>query len=329
MSTNTRTVAVVTTFGPSGKKILETTPGIKTIPFSPTLPHEEFVALLAKNAPVHAIVLGQHHVGAREIAACGGLQVVARNGVGYDNVDTKAMTEAGAALMVVGEANSPAVAEQAMSMLLSLIKNGERQNRLVREGRWTDRMTELGADLYRKSLLVVGCGRIGSRTTRRAAAFEMDVMVYDPYVDDAVIAAAGGRRVTDLDAAIAKADAISLHCPKTAETVNLMDARRLALMKPSAILINTARGGIVDEAALADALTRKAIAGAGLDVLAQEPPPADHPLFKFENVIFAPHTAGVNHDALERMAQQAVANILSVFEGRINAANVINKDVLK
>lgn len=328
MSTNTRTVAVVSTFGPAGKKRLETHPGIKTISFSATLPHDEFVALLAQNAPVHAIVLGQHKVGATEIAASGGLEVVARNGVGFDNVDLVAMSAAKVPLMVVGEANSPAVAEQALSMLLSLMKNGARQSALVRAGRWNDRMTELGGDLYHKTLLVVGCGRIGSRTTKRAAAFEMRTLVYDPYVSDAVITAAGGTRVTDLDKAIAEADAITLHCPKTPDTTGLINARRLALMKPSAILINTARGGIVDEAALADALAAKKIAGAGLDVLAEEPPPADHPLFKFENVIFAPHTAGVNHDALTRMAGAAVDNILSVFEGQIIRANVINQDVL-
>ena len=125
------------------------------------------------------------------------------------------------------------------------------------------------------------------------------------------------------------ADVLTLHCPRTPETIGLINAARLALLKPTALLINTARGGIVEEAALFDALQHGRIAGAGLDVLEQEPPPVDHPLFKLPNVVFAPHMAGVTREALDRMSIVSVENVLSVFDGRPIVGNVINKDVLR
>ncbi len=327
MSTNSKTIAVVSTFGAPGRKMLEQRPEVRIVPFSAFMPADEFLALLAREAPIHAIMLGNHKVSTPEIEATRELQVVARNGVGFDNVDLKALSAKGIPLMTVGIANSPSVAEAAMHFMLTLVKKGQEQSALVRESRWNDRMGSLGGDVYGKTLLVVGCGRIGSRMVKRAAAFEMRVLVFDPYVSADVIKSCGGEAVTDLDAALKIADVVSLHCPRTAETNGLIDARRLALMKPSAILVNTARGGIVDEAALHDALSRKVIAAAALDVLDIEPA-MNHPLFKLDNCMFAPHTAGVTVESLERMSIAAAENAISVFEGRIKAENVVNKDVL-
>jgi D-3-phosphoglycerate dehydrogenase len=157
---------------------------------------------------------------------------------------------------------------------------------------------------------------------------EMSVLVFDPYCAADDIAAAGCEAVADLDAALPRADVVTLHCPKTAETANLIDAARLARMKPAAYLINTARGGIVDEAALHAALQAGRLAGAGLDVFASEPPAADNPLLRLANVICAPHLAGVTREALERMGIQTVRNLLSVLDGTPLRANVVNPDVL-
>jgi D-3-phosphoglycerate dehydrogenase / 2-oxoglutarate reductase len=144
-----------------------------------------------------------------------------------------------------------------------------------------------------------------------------------------VVNAAGCTPVTDLEAALARADFVTLHCPKSPETVGLINAKRLALMKSTAYLVNTARGGIVDETALHAALLAGQIAGAGLDVFAEEPPPVSHPLLKLPNVIAAPHIAGVTKESVDRMGVQTALNVLSVFDGAPNRDNVVNKEVLK
>jgi D-3-phosphoglycerate dehydrogenase / 2-oxoglutarate reductase len=156
----------------------------------------------------------------------------------------------------------------------------------------------------------------------------MNVLIYDPYKPAAEIKAAGCEPVGDLDAALPRADFVSVHCPKTPETVGMFNAARLKLMKKTAYLVNTARGGIVEETALYDALSSGKLAGAGLDVFEQEPPPAGHSLFELPNVIIAPHVAGVTIEAVDRMSAQTARNILSVLDGEPIRQNVINQDVL-
>ena len=179
-----------------------------------------------------------------------------------------------------------------------------------------------------KTVLIIGFGRIGTRTAKRCLAMEMNVLVFDPYKPAADIKAAGCEPVADLNAALPRADFVSIHCPKNPETVGMFDADRLKRMKPTAYLINTARGGIVDEAALHTALVSGKLAGAGLDVFAQEPPPAGQALLALPNVIMAPHVAGVTVEAVDRMSEQTARNILSVLDGDPVRQNVINQDVL-
>jgi D-3-phosphoglycerate dehydrogenase len=157
---------------------------------------------------------------------------------------------------------------------------------------------------------------------------ETHVLIYDPYIYSETIRGSGYEPVQDLDEGVARADFITIHCPKTPETTGLFDSARLAKMKKTAYLVNTARGGIVDEKALYDALVGNRIAGAALDVFAQEPTPADNPLLTLKNFIAAPHVAGVTREAVERMAVVAVQNILSVIDGKPNRENVINREVL-
>jgi D-3-phosphoglycerate dehydrogenase / 2-oxoglutarate reductase len=183
-------------------------------------------------------------------------------------------------------------------------------------------------DLYGKTVLIIGFGRIGTRIAKRCLAMEMNVLVHDPYQSAEEIGSAGCEAVADLDAALPRADFVSIHCPKTSETVGMFDAVRLRRMKPQAYLINTARGGIIDEAALYDALTSGKLAGAGLDVFAQEPPPVPNALFELPNVIIAPHVAGVTREAVDRMSEQTARNILSALDGAPIRQNVINQDVL-
>jgi D-3-phosphoglycerate dehydrogenase len=177
-------------------------------------------------------------------------------------------------------------------------------------------------------VLIIGFGKIGTRSARRFAAMETHVLVYDPYMYSETIRGSGYEPVDDLDAAVARADFITIHCPKTPETIGLFDAARISKMKRTAFLVNTARGGIVDEKALYDALKNNRIAGAALDVFVEEPTPNDNPLLTLPNFIAAPHVAGVTKEAVDRMAIVAVQNILSVLDGKPTKDNVINREVL-
>jgi D-3-phosphoglycerate dehydrogenase len=184
-------------------------------------------------------------------------------------------------------------------------------------------------ELAAKTVLIIGFGRIGTRSARRCAAFDMTVLIYDPYVDQATIVSAGYTPVSDLDAALPRADFVSIHCPKNPATLGLFNAARLARMKKGAFIVNTARGGIIDEPALYAALTSGHIAGAGLDVFDEEPTPVHNDLLKLDTVIASPHIAGVTVEALAAMAVATAENILSVLDGNPNRENVINKEVLR
>ena len=256
------------------------------------------------------------------------LKVVCRHGVGYDLVDVPLLTKRGIALMITPEANAASVAEHALMLMLSLARNVVPVSAAVRRGDWKVRGQSSTVELGGRNVLIIGFGRIGTRTAKRCAAMEMNVLVYDPYKPAADIKAAGCEPVDGLDAALPRADFVSIHCPKTPETIGMFNAARLRLMKPAAYLINTARGGIVDEKALYDALVSGRLAGAGLDVFEQEPPPKGHSLFALANVITAPHVAGVTVEAVDRMSEQTARNLLSALDGDPIRANVINQDVL-
>ena len=329
MKKNSKVVAYQDSLAQAARDMLAARPEITQLAFAQHASHEHFLAFLKEHPHINALILGAQRVGPAEVPAAPGLEVVARIGVGYDMIDIPSLAPRRIPLMTAGTANSPSVAEEAFHLLFSLTKRAREHDRLVRDGRWSTRMTSMPSDIYGKTMLVVGFGRIGSRVVRRALAMEMNVHVFDPYVSPGDIKASGAVPVSRLDDALPLADVLTLHCPRTPETISMINAKRLALMKPTALLINTARGGLVDEAALFEALKSQKLAGAGLDVLEQEPPPTTHPLFALDNVVFAPHMAGVTREALERMSIASVENVLSVFDGQPIAGNVINKDVLR
>src|SRR4030081_3069163 len=328
MATNKKKILITESFSPKGRELFKDRDDIEVVEFPNMISAADFEAMLKEQAPVHGVALGATRFGQPELEASGDMKVVTRIGVGYDAVDVPALSRRKVPLMVAGTASSPSVAEQAMLMMLTLAKRAVEMHSMVKDGKWADRLGMLPYDLVRKTVLIVGFGRIGTRTAKRCLAMEMNVLIYDPYNPAAEIKAAGCEPVADLDAALPKADFVSIHCPKTPETVGMFDAVRLKRMKATAYLINTARGGIVDEPALYDALVSGKLAGAGLDVFDQEPPPAGHSLFALPNVIFAPHVAGVTREAVDRMSEQTARNILSVLDGDPLRQNVINQDVL-
>ncbi|RTL68198.1 MAG: hydroxyacid dehydrogenase [Hyphomicrobiales bacterium] len=327
MTSNLKIVFAPETMSQEGWALLRARPDIRTIAFDNMVSSADFRKALAETG-AHAAILGATPYGAPELEAARHTQVVARIGVGYDAIDVPALSRARVPLMTAGTANSASVAECAMFMMISLAKHWTELDKAVKQNRWRDRWVFVPSDLLEKELLIIGFGRIGTRTAKRALAMEMKVSVYDPYVSPSAIKAAGCTPVTNLDEGLARADFVTLHCPKTPETVGLINAARLACMKPTAFLVNTARGGLVDEKALHAALTGKKLAGAGLDVFDKEPPEPDNPLFKLPNVLCAPHMAGVTREAMDRMAIAATKNVLSVFDGNPIVENVINKDVL-
>lgn len=324
MHPNKKKVLLPNTMAKAGWEVLVGRDDIDALAYEPYLTMPELQALL-KDAD--GIALSLTPLKAPEIAVAPRLRVAARIGVGFDAVEVPALTGRGIPLMVVGTANSVSVAEHAIFMMYALAKQVMGQEKLVRENRWKDRWTAMPVDLAEKTLLIVGFGRIGTRTAKRALAMDMRVLVLDPYVSTADIIAAGCEPITDLDAALPRVDVVTIHCPKSPETIGMFNAARFARMKPSAFIVNTARGGIIDEFALRDALTGGKLAGAGIDVFDKEPPAADNPIFGLSNTIVSAHMAGVTTESMDRMAVATVKNILSVLDGTPNKENAVNKEV--
>jgi D-3-phosphoglycerate dehydrogenase len=245
---------------------------------------------------------------------CPKLLCVSTSGAGYDTVDVDACSEAG--IIVVNQAgmNAPAVAEHTLGLMLALSKRIVETDRLLRRERGFSREDLMGREISGKTLGVVGIGHVGTRVARLAQAFGMTVLAYDPYVAAEEIARRGARSVS-LDELLAQSDFVSIHCPRTSETMGMIDARAFARMKKGARFVTTARGGIHDEAALFDALKSGHLAGAGLDVWAKEPPPLQHPLLALDNVIATYHTAGVTAEARRAVAAEGAEQVVGLLKG--------------
>ena len=219
------------TMARAGWDVVKARADIEAVPFEQNMPTTAFHALLRD---AHGVALGLTPFAEPELKASPNLRVVARHGVGYDTVDVPALTRRNIPLMVTGIANSPSVAEQALFFMFALAKRGAAMHAMVRDGRWADRLSELPVDLFGKTVLVIGFGRIGSRLAKVCLALGMSVLVYDPYVSAQAVKVAGCTSVADLDAALPRADFVTVHCPKSKETIDMFDAARLTRMKSSA-----------------------------------------------------------------------------------------------
>lgn len=270
-----------------------------------------------------AVVLRTQPMTAEVIAAAPRLKIVSRHGVGYDAVDVTALTARGIPLCIVGDVNSRAVAEHTLMLMLATARKAAQHDAAVRRGDWNVRNRFETVELDGKNLLLVGFGRIGRRVAELGRAFGMAVTAYDPFVAPDVMAKHGVRPAADLVKALGSADYVSLHMPgSTAGAV--IFAEEIAAMKPAAILINAARGGLVDEDLLDRALREGRLGGAGLDVFKAEPPAPDHPLLTNEKVVLSPHAAGLTAECAARMAVASVQNVLDHFAGRLDPALVVN-----
>lgn len=247
----------------------------------------------------------------------GRLKIVARTGVGVDpsRVDLDAAKEHKVWVTNMPGSNSVSVAELVFGQLIALVRHTIEANRAVKENRWGDYLKFLGTELANKTIGIIGMGNIGTRVAIRARAFEMSFVVYDPYILEAHVTALGGRR-RGLNELLSESDFVTIHCPLNQETKRMIGAEELSRMKPSAYLINAARGGIIDENALCRVLSRKGIAGAALDVMDNEPPAKDHPLFLLDNAIFTPHLGAVTSEASKRGEWGAAEDVVRVLKGK-------------
>jgi D-3-phosphoglycerate dehydrogenase / 2-oxoglutarate reductase len=278
--------------------------------------------LLAALDGIDAALAGSEPYSARVIAARPQLRVIARVGVGYDAVDVAAATAHGIAVTTTPGTNHDSVAEHTFALLLGLSREIVPQHLGVKSGGWPRRST---LPLRGAALGIAGLGRIGKAVALRGEVFGMKLLAYDPYPDHA-FAAAHGITLVPFERLLAESDFLSLHLPVTAETHHLINRETLKRMKPTAFLVNTARGALVDEADLLEALRAGRLAGAGLDVFEQEPP-GKSPLFELDNVLLTPHGAGTDRKSRDDMALSAAQAIVSLSRGEWPTEKVVNPEV--
>jgi D-3-phosphoglycerate dehydrogenase len=270
-----------------------------------------------------AILLRTQPLTAELVAKAPSLKIVSRHGVGYDAVDVKALTARNIPLAIVGDVNSRAVAEHTLMLMLSAARRTVAHDHAARSGDWNIRNAFETTELDGKHLLLLGLGRIGRRVAQLAQAFGMRVTAYDPFVTREAMESLGVANAATIHEALPLADYISLHVPLSPKGP-VIGPSELALMKPSAIIVNAARGGLVDEMALDQALRQGRLAAAALDVLAEEPPASSHPLLSNPKVTISPHSAGLTAECAARMAISSVQNILDFFEGRLSPTLIVN-----
>ena len=261
---------------------------------------------------------------------CDNLKIISRHGVGYDNVDLDFLNENKIALGITSTSNAVSVAEHVLSFFIYLTKNLSLSDSLVKEGNFEKRSNLPNFfELYKKKVLIIGFGRIGKEVAKRCLGFDMEVYVYDPFLDNEIIIRNQCIPI-EKNQGLAIADFITIHLPLNGDTKNFISQTELNLMRKNSILVNTSRGGIVNENDLCIALESKKIQGAGMDVFVSEPPESNHPFFKLDNILLTPHNAALTLECRERMSLEASQNIVFFLNNmsELNVENLVNKKYL-
>ena len=252
------------------------------------------------------------------------LKIISRHGVGYDNVDLITTKKKNITLAITAKANATSVAEHVFFMMLSISRGVEMYDECVRSGNFSKKNhLQLTKELWNKNILIAGFGRIGKNLIKKCKGFDMNVFVYDPYVDKETITGFGGKKINDFSKNIRDMDYLSLHLPSTDETKNLINLKVLGSMKKNAILINTSRGAVINELDLNEALNKNMILGAGLDVFVKEPPDLNNPLLKNKKVFLSPHASTFTEECTERMGIETIQNIIDFFDGKLDKSMIV------
>ncbi len=317
-------VLVADSISPKGVELLESG-GQLLVQVKTGLKEADLVAIAADFSAI--VVRSQTKITAKVIDAAKQLKVVGRAGVGVDNVDVDAATRRGVIVMNTPGGNTISTAEHAFSLLVSIARNIPQADASVKAGKW-DRKSFEGVELHGKTIGIFGMGRIGTEVARRVMAFGMRAIAYDPYLSPSRARSLQVELFEDLDQVLAQSDFVTMHMPLTAETKHIINAERISKMKRGARIVNCARGGLIDEQALLEALKSGQLAAAALDVYETEPPPSDFPLRSFANVVFTPHLGASTAEAQESVGIEIAEAIRSILlEGVIrNAVNVPNID---
>ena len=287
--------------------------------------------LIKKLYQIDGIILRTAKLSNEVMAQCKKLKIVARHGVGYDNVDIDYLNDKKIALGITGTSNAVSVAEHVMTMFLYLTKKINKSDSLVKQGNFKDKRSLPDFfEIYQKNVLILGFGRIGQCLAKRCKGFESNVYVCDPFVDKNIIEKENCKKINFEDG-VKLADFISIHIPINNKTKNLIDKKQFLEMKKNCILINTARGGIVNEKDLLWALENNMILGAGLDVFEIEPPDNNHPFFKLDNILLTPHNAALTLECRKRMSLECAENIAYFFNNnkKLNIKNIVNRKILE
>lgn len=285
--------------------------------------------LMERVAEVDAIMLRNAQLPERAIAAAPRLAVISRHGVGCDNIAVAAASARGIPVAITAEANAQSVAEHTLMMLLGLAKDLFWYHRQTGADFNEARNTARAFDIQGRTILILGVGRIGRRVARICRAFGMEVLGYDPYLYAEDLEARDCKPVSDWRAVLPQVDVLTIHTPKTEETLGMVDAAALEALPNHALVLNCARGGLVQEEALEAALLAGSIRGAGIDVFIDEPPPPDHPLLGLDNVILSPHSAAATAEGLQRMGLACAQAVIDHFQGKLDPATVFNAADLK
>ena len=281
--------------------------------------------LLSKLPNFDGITLRRGKIDSEILEKCKKLKVISRHGVGYDNIDIKFLKEKKISLLVTGSTTSVSPAEHIMFMILNISKSFNLFDQSVRQGKFDTimHMQHNSFELFNKKILIVGFGRIGKKLIKRCLGFEMKVFVYDPFVEKKIIEDFGGKKINELDEGLRFADILSLSVPLTKLTNNMINLEKMKMMKKTSIIINTSRGGVINEKDLNEALNQKIIYGAGLDVFEQEPPDKNNPLLKNKKVLLSPHAATFTKECTSNMAIQTAQNIIDFFNNKLNNLMVV------
>ena len=272
------------------------------------------------------VTLRRGKLDSKILKSCKSLKVIARHGVGYDNVDVKHCKKNNITLLVTHNSTSTSPAEHIMFMILNIYKGREMFDKMVRNGKFHEAIhLEINEnfEIFNKKILIVGFGRIGKKLIKKCLGFDMQVSVYDPYVDEETIKTLGGKKINNFEKSLKDIDILSMCVPLNNKTKNMITHKQISLMKKNAVIINVSRGGVVNENDLNNALNKKIISFAGLDVFEKEPPDLNNPLLKNKRVLLSPHAATFTKECLENMSLETAQNIIDFFNGTIEKTKIV------